>query len=92
MTIAECCVCGASDKRSLVEVVLVGGARATLCGTHALMHRRATVQGRTPAELRELLRDKRARTERRDDEGDALGSALAAAFAGERRSGDRRSA
>jgi hypothetical protein len=88
----ECCVCGANDKRSLVELTLAGGKRVTLCGSHALMHRRSTVQARSPEELRQLLRDKRARPERRDDEGDALGAALAAAFAGARREVHRRRA
>jgi hypothetical protein len=92
MTIVECCVCQASDRRSLVEVTLIGGERTTLCGSHALMHRRSAVQARTPEELRKVLRDKRARSERRDDEGDALGAALASAFAGERREVQRRRA
>jgi hypothetical protein len=92
MSIVECCVCQASDKRGLVEVTLRGGAKATLCGSHALMHRRSTVQARSPRELRELLHDKRARSERRDETGDALGLALAAAFAGERRAVERRRA
>jgi hypothetical protein len=92
MTLDECCVCQASDKRTLVEVLLVGGARATLCGSHALMHRRSAIQARSARELREVLRDKRARAERRDDSGDELGAALASAFAGERRTVERRRA
>jgi len=92
MTSVECCVCGASDRRALVEVVLVGGARVGLCGSHALMHRRSHVQARSPGELRQLLGDRRVRTERRDDGADALGAALASAFTGERRSVERRRA
>jgi hypothetical protein len=92
MTNLECCVCQASDRRALVEVPLIGGARVTLCGSHALMHRRSTVQARSAKELRERLGDKRARPDRRDDGGDALGSALASAFASERRHVERRRA
>jgi len=90
MTILECCVCQASDRRALVEVVLIGGARVTLCGSHALMHRRSTVQARSPEELRARLGDKRARPDRRDDGDDALGAVLASAFATERRAVERR--
>ena len=92
MKMLECCVCQASDRRALVEIVLVGGARVTLCGSHALMHRRATVQARSAEELRERLGDKLARSDRRDDGGDALGAALASAFASERRVVERRRA
>jgi hypothetical protein len=86
---SSCCVCGTKDARALVDVVLVGGGRATLCGSHALMHRRSTSQARSESELRELLRDRRGRRERRRD-GDELGAALTAAFSGERRAADRR--
>jgi hypothetical protein len=95
MTTTACCVCEASDKRSLVEVTLLGGARATLCGSHALMHRRSTVQARSIQQLRALLRNKRAGSERREgreDKRDALGAALSAAFGRERRTLDRRGA
>jgi hypothetical protein len=85
-----CCVCGAADARSLVQVTL-GGRRVTLCGSHALMYRRSPVQARSVPELRQLLSERRRRRERRHD-GDALGAALSAAFAGERRSADRRRA
>jgi hypothetical protein len=85
----SCCVCGASDARSLVAVTLVGGARATLCGSHALMHRRSSMGARSAADLRVLLTERRRRTERRS-EGDALGDALSAAFAGDRREAGRR--
>ncbi len=85
----SCCVCGASDARALVEVTLLGGARATLCGSHALMHRRSPVQGTSVTELRRLLRDRRGRRDRRESP-DELGAALEAAFSGERRAADRR--
>ncbi len=89
-TATSCCVCSASDARSLIEVVLVGGSRATLCGSHALMHRRSRMDARSPADLRTLLGDRRRRAERRT-EGDELGESLSAAFAGERRAAGRRS-
>jgi hypothetical protein len=82
-------VCGVRDARALVEVVLRGGARATLCGSHALMHRRSPVQATSEAELRKLLRDRRGRRDRRESR-DELGAALEAAFRGERRESDRR--
>jgi hypothetical protein len=85
----SCCVCATSDARTLVEVVLVGGARATLCGSHALMHRRSSMGARSSAELRVVLSERRKRSERRS-EGDALGAALSAAFAGDRRAAGRR--
>jgi hypothetical protein len=86
---SACCVCGASDTRALVDVCLTGGARATLCGSHALMHSRAAAAVRTVAELRTQLRDRRGRRDRRE-EGDALGDALTAAFNGDRRGPGRR--
>jgi hypothetical protein len=89
--IASCSVCGATDARALVDVVLLGGARTTLCGTHALMHRRAPAPATTVAELRRLLRDRRARRDRRH-EGDELGATLTAAFHTARRGSDRRRA
>jgi hypothetical protein len=88
---SSCCVCDASDARALVDITLPGGKRATLCGSHALMHRRSSMDARTPAELRTLLSERRRRSERRS-EGDALGDALTAAFAGERRAAGRRRA
>jgi hypothetical protein len=86
---SSCCVCGEADARALVDVVLMGGARATLCGSHALMHRRAMTQARSGMQLRELLGDRRSRDERRTV-GDELGAALSAAFSGDRRVADRR--
>jgi hypothetical protein len=77
------------DARALLDVTLLGGARATLCGSHALMHRRSTVQATSPVELRKLLRDRRGRRDRRESH-DELGAALEAAFNGDRRSAERR--
>lgn len=86
---ASCCVCGASDARALVEVGLVGGARATLCGSHALMHRRSSMDARSEADLKVRLSDRRRRSERRT-EGDALGQSLSEAFSGDKRAGGQR--
>lgn len=86
---SSCCVCGESDARALVDIVLVGGVQATLCGSHSLMYRRSPAHGRTVAQLREILGDRRGRSERRNV-GDELGDALAAAFSGDRRVADRR--
>lgn len=84
-----CCVCGVGDARALVDVVLVGGARATLCGSHALVHRRSKAQPRSESELRSLVNDRRGRRDRRGI-GDELAAALASAFSGERRRQNRR--
>jgi hypothetical protein len=84
-------VCGENDQRALVGVVLAGGARATVCGSHALMHRRSATKASSEAELRELFRNRRGRRDRRHD-GDELGAALTAAFHGDRRADDRRKA
>jgi hypothetical protein len=86
---ASCCVCGLRDARALVDVTLVGGTRATLCGSHALMHRRSPVQASSVAELRKLLRDRRGRRDRRGSH-DELGAALEAAFNGDHRRTERR--
>jgi hypothetical protein len=86
---SSCCVCGACDARALVDVVLMGGTRVTLCGSHDLMHRRSPVHARSVAHLRELLGNRRERRDRRSI-GDELGDALTAAFSGDRRVADRR--
>jgi hypothetical protein len=88
---SKCCVCGQTDRRALVAVALAGGSRATLCGSHALMLRRSQTKARSEAELRELLRERRGRRDRRH-EGDELGAALTAAFHGDRRATERRKA
>ncbi len=87
----RCCVCETTDERTLVEVELAGGGRATLCGSHAVMHGRSEQEAHSAADLRDLLRDRRARSERRH-EGDELGTALTTAFNSNRRTGDRRRA
>jgi hypothetical protein len=84
-----CSVCGAADARALADVVLAGGTRATLCGSHALMLRRAGKPASSEADLRCLLRDRRGRRDRREDR-DELGEALTAAFHLDRRGGARR--
>jgi hypothetical protein len=86
-----CAVCGMSDARALVAVELTGGVRATLCGSHDLMHRRAGAPADSVAALRTLFGDRRA-TERRGGKGevDALAEALSAAFCRDRRSSARR--
>jgi hypothetical protein len=84
-----CAVCGNGDARALEDVVLAGGARVTLCGSHAVMYRRGRTAAQSVSELRALLADRRARKDRRQ-EGDELGAALTAAFSGGRREGDRR--
>lgn len=87
----RCSVCGMNDARVLVEVTLAGGARATLCGSHAIMHSRARRRARTIPELRELFRERRDRGDRRGT-CDELGGQLIHAFSGERRAHDRRRA
>src|ERR1019366_5089783 len=89
---SSCCVCGAGDARALVEVVLIGGSRATLCGSHALMHRRSPEQARSTSQLREMMGERRGRADRRGTgpDGDELAAALAAAFSGDQRVADRR--
>ena len=87
----KCAVCRVCDERMLVDVRLVGNIDVTLCGSHALMHRRSREQAKSVAELRSILSDRRASRERRGDDDrrlgeiDELGLELTAAFAGERR-------
>jgi hypothetical protein len=71
--------------------LLVSGTSTTLCGSHAVMHRRSGQGQRSIAELRESLGDRRDRGDRRND-CDELGAALAAAFGTEKRARDRRRA
>jgi len=77
-------VCGLRDERALSTTALAGGERATVCGSHALIHERAKTPARTLHELRLLARERRSRS-RRGDAGDELGAILAAAFASDRR-------
>jgi hypothetical protein len=89
---SSCCVCGEGDARALDEVVLIGGSRATLCGSHALMHRRSATQARSTSQLRAMLGERRGRSDRRSSgrDCDELAAALAAAFSGDQRVADRR--
>ncbi|MBS2017345.1 MAG: hypothetical protein JST00_30960 [Deltaproteobacteria bacterium] len=86
----HCAVCGLSDARALVLVELAGGERATLCGSHSLMHRRAGAMARTIHELQRSLADRRETDRRGTGEVDELAEALTAAFTRERRGADRR--
>lgn len=87
----QCAVCGLADARALVLVELAGGERATLCGSHELMNRRAGKMARTIHELQDALGDRRD-TDRRGGPGevDELAEALTAAFTRNRRGADRR--
>jgi hypothetical protein len=83
----------------MLVVIRIGAEDVTLCGSHALMHRRSRERASTEVELRTLFGDRRAKQDRRGDhdrrlgEIDELGAELTAAFAGERRAGrERRSA
>jgi hypothetical protein len=91
-TAEGCSVCGLRDARALLPVVLVSGARLTLCGSHELMHRRAGGQARSIEELREALGERRSMQRRATGEGDELAERLSAAFTSERRVAERRSA
>ena len=87
---SACAICGLTDARALVAVD-VGGEKATLCGSHDLMHRRAAAPATSVTELRKMFGDKRG-SERRGGKGeiDELAEALSAAFLRDRRSGARR--
>ncbi len=85
-----CVVCGARDARMLVLVELCGGAAATLCGSHALLHSRLNEPCRSVTELRTALADRRETDRRSRGEGDELAERLTAAFTRDRRSTERR--
>lgn len=85
-----CAVCGARDARLLVMVELPGGAAATLCGSHALMHSRLPKPCASVAELRAALADRRSSDRRACGEGDELAERLTAAFTRDRRGSERR--
>ena len=87
---SACAVCGARDARLLVMVELPGGAAATLCGSHALMHSRMERPCRTVAELRTALAERRSSDRRAQGEGDELAERLTAAFTRDRRAAERR--
>ena len=73
----------------LTTVELSGGDATTLCGSHALLYRRAGVVARSIGELRATLEDRRE-TSRRREVGDELGERLVAAFTNDRRAAERR--
>ena len=85
-----CAVCGTRDARLLMMVELPGGAAATLCGSHALMHSRSNQPCRSVTELRAALADRRDTERRAQGEGDELAERLTAAFTNDRRSSERR--
>ena len=88
---SHCAVCGQTDARALCTTRLSNGDIVVVCGTHELMHRRSRRIAGNVSELTELVRDRRARDERRREEMDELGAQLSAAFRSERRaSSDRR--
>jgi len=90
-TLGEACaVCGARDARLLVTVELRGGAAATLCGSHALMHGRRQQPCGSIAELRAELGERRLADRRAQGEGDELAERLTAAFTRDRRGPERR--
>ncbi len=83
----------------MLVMVRIGREDVTLCGSHALMHRRSPAQAGSVDALGAILGERRRTRDRRGDrnrslgEIDALGEELTAAFAGERRGrGERRSA
>jgi hypothetical protein len=85
-----CVVCGERDARLLVMVELRGGAAATLCGSHALLHARTGERATNVTELRAALRDRRSSDRRARGEGDELAEQLTRAFSRERRGTERR--
>jgi hypothetical protein len=92
-----CAVCGTGDQRVLSTILLPGGVRAVVCGSHELAFLRAARRPTTIGELRQAVRERRLGTERRravqdDVYGvDELATRLLAAFSGERRTvSDRR--
>lgn len=87
---SACAVCGARDARLLVMVELPGGAAATLCGSHALMHSRLETPCASVTELRAALADRREVDRRAQGEGDELAERLTAAFTRDRRGSERR--
>jgi hypothetical protein len=87
----SCVVCGTSDRRSLEVTRLRGGTEVVVCGSHGLAHARRETPARSVDELREALREQRARADRRGKgEGDELASMLTSAFTVDRRAAHRR--
>ena len=88
-------MCAEGDARALTTTRLATGEVVIVCGTHELMHRRASEAkgaARTEPELRSMLRQRRV-TVRRGEGADELGLRLAEAFSNRERrktGGDRR--
>jgi hypothetical protein len=89
--VSGCEVCGERDERSLSTLMLGDGSRVVVCGSHDLVYRRSGQLACSVEELRQITRDRRERSPRREV-GDELGEKLLAAFAPDRRGTDRRRA
>jgi hypothetical protein len=88
----RCVVCGCADARGLTTTRLSRGEVVIVCGTHELVHRRASRRAESVAELRGLCRERRESTRRRASR-DELAARLSEAFAvpsNRRRSPERR--
>jgi hypothetical protein len=78
--LGPCVVCGERDARQLTTTHLAGGDVVTVCGSHELMHRRASTPASSVEEMRSMLGDRREPRERRFEMTDELGAQLADAF------------
>ncbi|WP_394843237.1 hypothetical protein LZC95_40075 [Pendulispora brunnea] len=76
----------------MTSLRLAGGEPVVVCGTHELMHRRASRTARSIEELRALLAERRKLTDRRAPNPDELAGALTHAFSPDRRASDDRRA
>ena len=73
-----------------MTTTLSSGLLVTLCGSHELMHRRAKKVAQSESELREAFGERRETNRRGRAEVDELAASLNAAFARDKRTGDRR--
>ena len=87
---SSCCVCGESDARALTTTTLRSGVLVTLCGSHELMHRRSAAPASSETELRDAFGERRETNRRGRADIDELAASLTAAFARDKRVGDRR--
>ncbi|MBX3188082.1 MAG: hypothetical protein KF819_13755 [Labilithrix sp.] len=87
---SACVVCEMNDARALVSIILAGGQRVTLCGNHAVMHRRCRATLRTVADLKETLGNRRSMDRRGGPCEDELAERLQSAFTRDRRRTERR--
>lgn len=85
-----CAVCGERDARALTTLRLAGGEPVVVCGTHELMHQRASRTARSIEELRTLVTERRRTADRRIANPDELAGALTQAFSPNRRESDER--